>query len=713
MILRNILATTLIAVAANVLVAVPFAGELRGLSIDLMFLLRDTMFGPRHGPAESQVVVMGIDEETYRRPPFRSLPKVMWTRQIGNVIDSMIEGGARIIGFDIIFSTSVEQLRRGYDREFLRTLRRASKAGKLILGKVQHQEKPISPYAGYSFAVGHNKNIRSMNVFEDGDGVIRRVPLFFRSSDIKKGNRIETSMSLEVASRFLSKRPEIKDDGTVTLDGYRIPANDQSAMLVNFAGGAGAIPTYSLADLFACSQDGNKKKEYFRGHFKDKAVFLGVVLDVEDRKITSKRLITTPDGLNAPKRCKIPVMEGLTRKDLARDSVPGVYIHATAVNNLLRRDVPRELGKIPDLGLALGLTLVSAVPGILLAPVLATAVVVAGIAVWAAFATAAFNAALVVPLLNPVAAILLTFAALLGYRFAIADKDKRYLRSAFSLYLPATVVDRLVDSQSPPALGGETRELSAFFSDIQSFTSISESLDPPTLVRFLNVYLSVITDIIEEHNGFVDKYIGDAVVGVFGAPLADEDHARHAVEAALACQKRLAESQAEFGLPDGALVATRIGINSGEMLVGNIGSSRRFNYTVMGDAVNVAARLEGANKAFGTYLLVSQRTRELCGDTIIFREVDRVRVVGREEPITLFQPLAGVGELSPDDERQLSTFSSALEHYHARRFEEAKRIFAELAPDDPLAAVYLKRTGGLMVRPLADDWDGVTDLESK
>jgi class 3 adenylate cyclase len=518
-------------------------------------------------------------------------------------------------------------------------------------------------------------------------------------------------MALELAARFLRKPANIKDDGTVTLDGYRIPANDQSAMLVNFAGGAGAIPSYSLADMFACSKAGNK--EYFRKHFKDKVVLLGVVLDVEDRKITSKRFITTPEGLNDPERCKVPVMTGLHRKNLSRESIPGVFIHATAVNNLLRRDVPRELGEMSDRSLSLGLTLVSAVPGILLAPLTATALVVAGIVAWAVFTTVAFDAALVLPLLNPVAAILLTFAALLGYRFAIADKDKRYLRSAFSLYLPATVVDRLVDSQSPPALGGETRELSAFFSDIQSFTAISETLDPPTLVRFLNTYLSVITDIIEEHNGFVDKYIGDAVVGVFGAPLADEDHARHAVESALACHKKLAESQAEFGLPDGVLVATRIGINSGNMLVGNIGSSRRFNYTVMGDAVNVAARLEGANKAFGTYLLVSQRTRELCGDSIVFREVDRVRVVGREEPITLFEPLAGAGELLPIEEQRRDAFAKALEHYYVRRFEEAKAIFAELAPEDPLAAVYLARTGGLMARPLADDWDGVTDLESK
>ena len=708
---RNAVAATLIALAANLLVAVPFSANLRGLSIDLLFLLRQAMLGPRHGPAESHTVVVAIDEETYRQPPFEALPKVMWTPQIGTVIDAVIAGGARVIGFDVIFPTSVERLEPGYDRNFLLALRRASRAGKLVLGKVQHQEKPISPHPGHSFAVGHQKNIRAMNVFEDDDGVIRRIPLFFRSTDLEKGNRTETSMSLELASRFLDIRPKIAADKTVSLDGFRIPANREAAMLVNFAGGGGAIPTYSLADLFACARAG--KEDYFLKHFKDKVVLLGVVLDVEDRKITSMRLITTPDGINPPARCLIPEMPGLNRKDFARDSIPGVYIHATAVNNLLRRDVPREFGRVADLGLTFGLILMSAVPGIMLPPVVAGAAVVAGIVVWAALATVAFNGTLVLPLLNPAVAILLTFGALLGYRFAIADKDKRYLRNAFSFFLPSTVVDRLVTSHSPPALGGETRELSAFFSDIESFAALAERLDPPMLVRFLNTYFSVITDTIEEHNGFVDKYIGDAVVGVFGAPLVDEDHARHAVEAALACQKRLAEEQQAFGLPNDVLVATRIGINSGEMLVGNIGSTRRFNYTVMGDAVNVASRLEGANKAFGTYLLVSDRTRELCGDAIAFREVDRIRVVGRATPVTVFEPLGRPEEISPDIRERMATFSRALEQFRARRFEEAARMFEELAPEDPLAAVYLARTGGLMARPLPEDWDWVTDLDRK
>ena len=182
----------------------------------------------------------------------------------------------------------------------------------------------------------------------------------------------------------------------------------------------------------------------------------------------------------------------------------------------------------------------------------------------------------------------------------IADKDKRTLHKSFGLYLPPALVDRLADSNTMPALGGETQELTVFFPDIEGFTALSEGLSPQQLVAFLNAYFTVMSDAIEDHGGIIDKYIGDAVVGIFGAPLADPDHARHAVEAALDCQNRLAEVQKTFDFPDATPVHTRIGINSGEMVVGNIGSRRRFNYTVIGDAVNLASRLEGANKHYGT-----------------------------------------------------------------------------------------------------------------
>ena len=176
--LRNALVTLLIIAAANLTVS-PFADRLAGLSVDTLFLLRDTGFGARHKPQSSPTVVIAIDEETYRRPPFQSLPKVMWSNEIATVLDAVLAGGAKVIGFDVVFPTSIEPKLRGFDRKMLIALRKASRAGKMVLGKVQHQHKPISPFAGYSFAVGHQRNIRPLNMIEDDDGVLRRLPLFF------------------------------------------------------------------------------------------------------------------------------------------------------------------------------------------------------------------------------------------------------------------------------------------------------------------------------------------------------------------------------------------------------------------------------------------------------------------------------------------------------------------------------------------------------
>ena len=432
---------------------------------------------------------------------------------------------------------------------------------------------------------------------------------------------------------------------------------------------------------------------------------------VEDRKLTSRRFISTPDGAGIPERCVYPPMKGLFRTDVVRDSIPGVYLHAAGVNMLLRDELIGEPGRFGRIVTALVLSLLTVVVAFLLAPLPASVSLLAGGAVWIVAATMAFQHGFSSPVWHPLVAAFLSFAAIVAYRFAIADKDKRYLRQAFSLYLPATVIDRLVKSEAPPALGGETRNLTVLFSDIQGFTGISEALSPPHLVRFLNLYLSVMTDIIEAHGGFVDKYIGDAVIGVFGAPLDDPDHARHAVEAALACQKRLAEMQQNFDLPGDPVVTTRIGINTGEMLVGNIGSSRRFNYTVMGDAVNLAARLEGANKFFGTAILVSETTHQQCqpdsdqGDQLTFREIDRVRVVGREAPVAVFEPGA--------DMNSSAEFAAALAHYRAGRFADAAKGFKALADiGDDVARRFAERLEGMGVEP-PPDWDGVTNLDSK
>jgi class 3 adenylate cyclase len=683
-----------------------------GLTIDSLFWLRHHIFGPLRPAAESPTVVVAIDEETYRRPPFQDIPKAMWTPQIAQVLEAVLDAGALVIGQDVILPTSVEPYLKGFDRSYLLAVRRGARSGKLVLGKVQHLKKPLAPYRGHSFAVGHQENIRLVNLFTDQDGVIRRLPLLFRSTNADGSSRTESSMALELAARALGETSQVlAEDGRIGLAGYDIPGASQNAMLLNFETGEGDIPTYSLADLHACVEAGDEA--FFRRHFEGKVVLFGGVLDVEDRKLTSKRYVTGPESPRSKDRCRLTVMADLYDERVVRDTIPGTYIFATAVNNLLRKDALRALPGSGQFLLVFLVGLTAGVLGFRFRPALAAGLV-GGIIVLGVFAaTYAFKLGLVVPLIDSGIAALICLVVAGGYRFGITDREKRAVRRAFSYYLPELVIDRMLAQGAAPKLGGEDRDVSVLFSDLADFTALSEGLAPEEVVTLMNRYLNAMTEIIEAHGGFVDKYIGDAIVAVFGAPLSDPEHARHAVEAALACRDRLTDLQPELGLPPGRTLSARIGVNSGPVLIGNIGSQKRFNYTVMGDTVNLAARLEGVNKLYRSSILVSGITMEQCGTGMTFREIDRVRVLGRSSPVTLFEPLYRSGSGPLGDPERLAIFAAALDVYRSGDFAKARMAFEGLATNDPVAAELAQRCRVLIDEPPSGGWDGVCDLDRK
>ena len=229
----------------------------------------------------------------------------------------------------------------------------------------------------------------------------------------------------------------------------------------------------------------------------------------------------------------------------------------------------------------------------------------------------------------------------------------------------------------------------------------------------MNEYLTAMTDIVEAHSGFVDKYIGDAIVAVFGAPLDDADHALHAVSAALACQAKLQEMNDMPSAFQGHRLLSRIGINTGRALVGNIGSRKRFNYTVMGDAVNIASRLEGVNKHYGTYVLASDATAAATGNAIAWREIDRVRVVGRSESIAILEPLPAQVALDPVAGDQRQAYARALAAFRDGRFDEAAEMFAITAEHDPPARSMLVKAREYAQSGSPPGWDGVTTLDVK
>ena len=713
---RDALFAIAVALLAGIAAASPTLDVLRGMSIDALTALRWRAIGQIHDPMTSPAVVVGLDEETYRTSPFVGTPNITWTREIGRVLTAVVDGGAKVVGFDIVFPTSIEQSEipfgeetlggrvRGFDRDFLRAIAMASRSGKLVLGQVQHGDQPIMPAPGQHTAAGGQANIRPLNFYNDRDDVVRRVPLMFTIDGVPS-----TSMSVELVARALGVRPGISETQGMSLGDYRIPGRVPNTLTLNFDGG-GDVPTFSLGDLRACAEKGDT--EYFRKYFEGKVVIFGTVLDVEDRHITSKRFATAAgaEGAQVP-RCATPRV--LAGGKFVRDSISGVYGHATAVNNMIRREALVEFGNIGAGAAGAAVAALAALVALLLPPVGATMAYVGFGAVWTAAAVLAFRYSVVLPLVDPLAVGFVALAVTIGYRFGVADKDKRFLRKSFALYLAPAVIERMMASENPPVLGGEARIVTVYFSDVAGFSSFSEKMTPAELVSLMNEYLSAMTDIIEQHGGFVDKYIGDAIVAVFGAPLDDPDHAANALRAALACRVRLSEMNQNPAAFQGYKLGQRIGLNSGEALVGNIGSRRRFNYTVMGDMVNLASHLEGANKYFATSIMASQETVERAGPDFAWRELDSIQVKGRAQPINIYEPLAEAGRETPEQKVHAAAYAEGLGLWRARNFAGAAEAFARVAATDPPSALFQKRAQEFAQEPPDTDWQPVNALEGK
>ena len=364
----------------------------------------------------------------------------------------------------------------------------------------------------------------------------------------------------------------------------------------------------------------------------------------------------------------------------ARDSIAGVYVHATAVNNLLRNDGLTEFGRLGAAVFSFAFAALAATAALAFGPVSAAFATIGLAIAWIAGATVALRHALALPLVEPIVVGFAALGAAIGYRFVIADHGKRLLRQSFALYLAPALIEKMLSSSKPPVLGGEMRNVTVYFSDIADFSSIAEKIPPAELVAAMNEYLSAMTDVIEAQGGFVDKYIGDAIVAVFGAPLDDPEHAANAVHAALRCAARLPLDRVNAAF--GRTVRQRIGLNSGEALIGNIGSRRRFNYTVMGDMVNLASRLEGTNKFYGTTVIASEATVELTGRAFVWRELDAIRVKGRSQPVRIFEPLGAADEVAPDLTSRAQAYGEGLARYRARDFAAAAEQFARVAGDD-------------------------------
>lgn len=323
------------------------------------------------------------------------------------------------------------------------------------------------------------------------------------------------------------------------------------------------------------------------------------------------------------------------------------------------------------------------------------------------------------PAFGPLLAVGLTFVVLTVMKFFATAQERSYIRNAFGHYLSTDVISELLDDPSKLALGGEKRELTALFTDVKGFSTISEALDPTELVHLLNEYLTAMSDTILDLRGTIDKYEGDAIISFFGAPIPFSDHAERACLAAVR-MKRIEKELNEHVLSEHRSpnpLLTRVGINTGEMVVGNMGTSRKMDYTIMGHHVNLAARLEGVNKQYGTWILVSENTRNESGKDLIFRKLDRVRVVGVSEPVRLFEVVEEASYADGKTKEAVDAFHEGLDRFEGRDWTAAERLFGESAKADPDRSgppeLYAKRCEKYIADPPPENWDGVFSLTQK
>ncbi len=670
------------------------AFDLRG--VDVLLPLRHLAFGPLFTPAASDVVIVAVDEQTYRTPPFASTPKVAWTPYLGYVIDAVNTAGPKAIGFDTVFPTSLDrpELLLGYDRPFLMALRIAADQNRIVMGQLRLSGETLAPYPGQILAVRGQDNLRTLNVNLDDDFVVRRYWRAFAN----EGGGETPSFGVELAKRA----------------GAKAPAHD---FIVNFNTGAGDVPVYSLADLFACVEAGDG--DYFRRAFAGKVVLFAEMLDVGDRFRTAKRLAWDEAGSAraAPPRCRIAADPGRFAAVVDRHSMPGVLIHAAAINTLTKDIALREPPIAATFAVVAVATTFLALAFSFLPPVTGAAVGLLALAAELAGAVVSLHAQVVAPAPSLLLAAVLSFTLVYAYRFVVEDREKRWVQHAFRHYLAPALVDQLLENPDALKLGGDRRWVTVMFTDIAGFTTISEGLkdEPEKLIELMNRYLTVMSGVVSRHDGYVDKFIGDAVMAVWGAPLQLDQAELKACEAALDCQEALVAFNRDVvsGYLPGGRLATRIGVATGLAVAGNMGSADRLNYTVTGDMVNLAARLEGANKEYGTAIMISETTAQAVAGEIVLRRLDRLVVKGKTEPIAVFEVVGRRGAVPDDVLARLADYDRALALYDSREFAAAQAIFATLAPGDPPSQVYAKRCEAYAVNPPPDDWQGEFIMTTK
>jgi adenylate cyclase len=634
-----------------------------------------------------------------------------WPRQLyAPLVEFCRKGGAKAVVLDILF-TEPSSYGTEDDLALGRTLARV---GNVVLPVFlsRHEDDKTSPdeevlrkmtitlsgrvppdlptYASVRAPVKHlsagASALGNVECRPDSDGVYRRMPLV-----APYAGRWVPSLALAAFQAIHGIVAYRMTREGIVGGGMRFPLQEHGNLLLRFRGPSGTFPTLSAANVIQSQFLLNQGLPpiYEPGVFADKWVLLGL----------------TAPGL-------------MDLKATPTDSVfAGVEIHATMLDNLLQGVFLRPMPLGWSVALAFLVTAVS-VGAVVLRPnpLVYLPVTACVLAAHLCATFLAFREGWWVDPVIPAMAQTLGFSAGAVYSYATEGRQRLAIRRMFAHYLSEAVIDHLLKHPQQLALGGERRLITIFFSDLASFTTLSEQLAPEELVSMLNEYMSVMTEIILEENGTVDKFQGDSITAFWGAPVETEDHAYRACRAAIRQQDalvRLNESLSRRGLP---ALRARVGIHTGEVIVGNLGSQRRFDYTVIGDAVNLASRLEGLNKLYNTTILTSQDTVRLCGSAIAFRELDDVAVKGKVKPVRVYEVLGLQDEIDPQRAAAMVLFAEALQSYREARFGPAMERFArvlEMIPGDGPSQIFLQRCSRMHDSPAATAVDLVVRMDTK
>ncbi|MDO9209813.1 MAG: CHASE2 domain-containing protein [Deltaproteobacteria bacterium] len=521
------------------------------------------------------------------------------------------------------------------------------------------------------------------NIFPDRDGTVRWIPLVIKYQD-----KHYCALSLAVLQKFLNNSPlvlRLAEFGVeeIRLGDLFIPTNEEGRMLINYRGPQKTFPHYSATDVI----HGRVPVNAFRG----KIVLVGATaIGIYDIRVTPFDHV-----------------------------FPGLEVHANVIDTILKQQFLYRPNWVTLFDL-LAIIVLGLILGIILPKVKALWGALIGISLFFAFVLTSNQLfqkqGIWVNQTYPLFNLVLTYLMITGYRYMTEERERKKVRGAFQYYLNASVVEQMLKDPEKLKLGGEKKDLTVLFSDIRGFTSISEHMTPERLVKFLNEYLTKMTDIVFKYDGLLDKYMGDAIMAIWGAPLDQSDHPLRACYTALEMVEELRLLQQRWATEGMSRMNIGIGINAGPMVVGNMGSERRFDYTVMGDSVNLGSRLEGLNKLYGTNIIISEMTYERVREEILGRELDLVRVKGKDQPVKIYELLSRRAKTLPEQKALAEEFQAALGEYRNRNWETARKIFQSILeryPEDGPARLYVERCQTLEKTPPPEDWDGVYTMTTK